>query len=56
MERVGWLFIFSLLLLLSALLGLLNDVAALVLLMAGFMIGFPLLAAAYRRIYEKYKA
>lgn len=40
-ERVGWLFIFSLTLWLSALLGLWNDVAALVLLMAGFVIGFP---------------
>ena len=29
--------------------------AALVLLMAGFVIGLPLLVAAYRRIYEKYK-
>ena len=56
MERVGWLFIFSLSLWLSALLGLWNDGAALVLLMAGFVIGFPLLEAAYRRMYEKYRA
>ena len=48
--------IFSLPLWLSAFLGLRNDVAALILLIAGFVIGLPLLVAAYRRIYEKYKA
>lgn len=48
--------LFSLPLWLSAFLGLWNDVAALMLLIAGFVIGFPLLVAAYRRIYEKFKA
>ena len=52
----GWMWIiFSLPLWLSALLGLWNDVAALILLTGSVVIGLPLLVAAYRRIYEKYK-
>ena len=53
----GWMWIiFSLPLWLSALLGLWSDVAALILLTGSVVIGLPLLVAAYRRIYEKYKA
>ena len=48
--------IFSLPLWLSTLLGLWSEVAASILLTAGFVVGLPLLVAAYRRIYEKYKA
>lgn len=52
----GWMWIiFSLPLWLSALLGLWSDVAALILLTGSVVIGLPLLVAAYRRIYEKYK-
>ena len=52
----GWMWIiFSLPLWLSALLGLWSDVAALSLLTGSVVIGLPLLVAAYRRIYEKYK-
>ena len=48
--------LFSLPLWLSAFLGLWSDAAALILLTAGVVVGLPLLVAAYRRIYEKYKA
>ena len=48
--------IFSLPLWLSTLLGLWSEVAASILLTAGFVIGIPLLVAAYRRMYEKYRA
>lgn len=52
----GWMWIiFSLPLWLSAFLGLWNGVTAVVLLVAAFVIGLPLLVAAYGRIYERYK-
>lgn len=50
-----WL-IFSLPLWLAALLGLWNGIIALVLIAAECVVGLPILARVYKRIYEKYKA
>lgn len=52
---VMWI-VYSLIFWLSAFLGFLNGIAAVILIAAGCIIGIPMLAITYQRIYAKYKA